>query len=333
VYDKPKVQQIFASAYLSHAHIGGATHVYASCVLFYNKRCYPLNFFSIVGLNLFYPEFVASETGRTLSSCVSIGFLCHWVCVSLKGKKIEYTFVMNTFKKIKIWVHDYLYMVHGAMSTLVYVKPPEHYRGYVVGGKVPVVIIPGILGKWSFMKKIADTISHLGHPVYVVPNLGYNLYSVPESSAMVNEVIKKENLTNVILVAHSKGGLIGKHVLIHHNSSNAILGMVSVATPYSGSSMAKLLPYDPVRELLKDNSTIRDLQSHEQVNSKIVSICPLYDNHVWAEEGSHLKGAKNIDVDVHGHHKIVYDKEVIRNIVVSIEEITQAKFHNTEMQN
>jgi hypothetical protein len=60
---------------------------------------------------------------------------------------------MNTFKKIKVWAHDYLYMVHGAMSTLVYIKPPAHYQGYVVDGKVPVVIIPGILGKWSFMKK------------------------------------------------------------------------------------------------------------------------------------------------------------------------------------
>jgi predicted alpha/beta hydrolase family esterase len=168
--------------------------------------------------------------------------------------------------------------------------------------------------------------------VYVVPNLGYNLYSVPDSSAIVNEVIKKENLTNVILVAHSKGGLIGKHALIHRNSDNAILGMVSIATPYSGSAMAKLVPYDPIRELLKDNATIKDLQSHEQVNTKIVSICPLYDNHVWAEEGSHLKGAKNIDVDVHGHHKIVYDDEVIKKVLESTEEMTQAKFHNTEMQ-
>lgn len=223
-------------------------------------------------------------------------------------------------------------MIHGAVSTLVYVKPPAHYRGYVVDGKVPVVIIPGILGKWSFMKRIADTISHLGHPVYVVPNLGYNLYSVPDSSKIVYDVIKQENLSNVILVAHSKGGLIGKHVLIHHNSNNAILGMVSVATPYSGSAMAKLVPYDPIRELLKDSATIKDLESHEQVNSKIVSIRPRYDNHVWAEEGSHLKGAKNIDVEVHGHHKVVYDKEVIGLVVGEIEEMTQAKFHNKEVQ-
>lgn len=237
---------------------------------------------------------------------------------------------MNTFRRIKAWTHDYLYMVHGAVSALVYVKPPAHYQGYVVDGKVPVVIIPGILGKWSFMKKIADTVSKLGHPVYIVPNLSYNLYSVPESSDKVSEVIKNENLTNVILVAHSKGGLIGKHVLIHHNSNNTILGMVSIATPYSGSAMAKFVPYDPVRELLKDNATIKDLQSHEQVNTKIVSISPLYDNHVWAEKGSHLKGAKNIDVDVHGHHKIVYDSEVIKKITESIEEMTQAKFHDNK---
>jgi len=42
-----------------------------------------------------------------------------------------------------------------------------------------------------------------------------------------------------------------------------------------------------------------------------VSIIPQYDNHVWSEKGSHLDGAKNIYVPVHGHHKVIYDREVI----------------------
>lgn len=235
---------------------------------------------------------------------------------------------MNIFQKIKIWGHDYLYMIHGAFSSIVYMRPPAHYQGYVVDNKVPVIIIPGIFEKWSFMKKIADNVSHLGHPVYIVPNLGYNLYTIPNSSLMVANVIEKENLSNVVLVAHSKGGLIGKHLLIHHNKENKILGMVSIATPYSGSSMAKLVPLDPVQELLKDAEVIQDLRAHTTVNHKIVSIRPQYDNHIWAEEGSHLDGAKNILVDVHGHHKILYNKQVVSIIKDSIEEITFDNFKN-----
>lgn len=230
------------------------------------------------------------------------------------------------YHRLKVWVHDYLYMIHGAFSSLVYIKPPKHYLGNVLDGKIPVVIIPGIFSKWGIMKKIADSISKLGHPVYIVPKLGYNLYTVPDSSKIVADVIDQEKLTNVILLAHSKGGLIGKHALIHHNKQNKIIGLVAIATPYSGSSMAELIPLDPIQELLKDSHVIKDLDTNTEVNNKIVSICPEYDNHVWSEKGSHLDGAKNILVTVKGHHKIVYDPDVIEIVKQSIEKITQDHF-------
>lgn len=230
---------------------------------------------------------------------------------------------MKTHKKIASWLIDYMYMIWGALGTLVYRKPPKHYLRHILPGKVPVIIIPGVLGTWSFMKKLADTISLLGHPVHIVPSLGYNLYAIPHSSSLVNNVIEKENLKNVILVAHSKGGLIGKHMLIHHNETGAILGMISIATPYSGSAMAKILPIEPIKELHNDSIIIKDLATHTNVNDKIISICPEYDNHVWAEEGSHLGGAHNIDVPVHGHHKIVFDKGVEKIVLESIERFTK----------
>lgn len=39
---------------------------------FITKDSTPLNFFSIIGLNLFYPEFVSSNLGQLLSYVVSI---------------------------------------------------------------------------------------------------------------------------------------------------------------------------------------------------------------------------------------------------------------------
>jgi pimeloyl-ACP methyl ester carboxylesterase len=233
---------------------------------------------------------------------------------------------MKTREKIKSWVIDYGYMIHGALSSLVYITPPKHYLGHVVDGKVPVIIIPGVLGRWSFLKKLADTISLLGHPVYVVKGLGYNLYTIPDSSKLVESIIQREHLKDVIIVAHSKGGLIGKHVLIHHNQDNNVIGMITIATPYSGSAMAKLVPLDPIKELHNDSQIIKDINAHTSVNDKIISISPLYDNHVWAEKGSFLDGAKNITVQVHGHHKIVYDQSVIDLVKDSVEELTLSRY-------
>jgi triacylglycerol lipase len=203
-------------------------------------------------------------------------------------------------------------MLHGALSGSVHYNPPRHYKDFVKEGKVPVILIPGVLAKWTFLKSLGDKISLEGHPVYVISDLKYNLFSIPESAKILKKVIddiKKDNkeFQNACIVAHSKGGLIGKYFLIHFNDDKSISKMISLATPYSGSGMAKLLPLDPMKELQNDSLIIKDIIN---VNHMITSIIPEYDNHVWAEEGSYLDGAKNIKVNIHGHHKIVFDKSV-----------------------
>jgi triacylglycerol lipase len=250
-------------------------------------------------------------------------------------------------KKIKSWLVDYGYMLRGVVSSIVYRKPPHHYLGFRVEGKVSVILIPGILGKWGFMRKLGNKISLQGHPVYIVPQLGYNIYSIPSSAKTlrsfivhifprrghivpriskgaraVREIIEKENLRGVALVAHSKGGLIGKYLLTHHNTDNRVLGMVAIASPFSGSAMAKLVPLEPFKELNTDSKIIRDLETHKTVNKKIISIIPEYDNHVWAERGSFLEGAENIEVPVHGHHKVIFDMKVQKIVLQSIDKIT-----------
>jgi hypothetical protein len=92
--------------------------------------------------------------------------------------------------------------------------------------------------------------------------------------------------------------------------------MISIATPYSGSSFVKFLPHKFFKELRTDSKIILDLQSHKEVNKKIISIAPIFDNHIW--EGSHLEGAENIAVNEKGHHKIIYNKELEKIILTSL---------------
>jgi hypothetical protein len=255
---------------------------------------------------------------------------------------------MRLHHKIKSWASDYYHMIKGSVLMTIHREPPKHYLGHIVQGKVPVILIPGILGKWGFMKHLGDMISLAGHPVYIVPKLGYNIYSIPNSAKIlratlwhifpslghliprlhsgaerIDEILEKEKIENVVFVAHSKGGLIGKYFLAHFNKEKKVLGMVSVATPYAGSAMAKLVPLDPIRELHVDSKIIHDLEQHKEVNHKIVSIIPEYDNHVWAEKGSFLDGAENINVSVHGHHKVLFSKEVCDVVLKSIEKISK----------
>ena len=258
---------------------------------------------------------------------------------------------MTLHKKIGSWLTDYGHMVRGSLLMTVHRNPPKHYLEYTIEGKIPVILIPGILGKWGFMKFLGDKISLEGHPVYIIPNLSYNLFSIPASAQIlratvvhlfpslghimpkmhkgaesIKELMQSNNITAAVLVAHSKGGLIGKYYLTHHNQDHRVLGMVSIATPYSGSAMAKLIPLDPFAELKNDSELIKDLERHTEANHQIISILPEYDNHVWAEKGSYLEGAENVEVPIRGHHKVLFSKQVVEVILASINKLTLIYF-------
>ncbi len=226
--------------------------------------------------------------------------------------------------KLKAWAQDYAYLFSAGSAMYFTHTPPKHYLENVIEGKVPVIILPGIFGRWAFLKPLADHISLLGHPVYVVPKLGDNIGSIPSSSKLVREIIEENNLKNVIIVAHSKGGLISKNLLINEDPDKRVKGLIAIATPFHGSSIGKLIPHYSVSELNTDSNIILDLESHKEVNNKIVSIIPSYDNHVWHEKGSFLDGAlENIKVEVAGHHLILNDKKVWDIVIEWIEKITR----------
>ena len=171
---------------------------------------------------------------------------------------------------------------------------------------------------------MADHISLLGHPVYIVPKLGNNIADIPASAKKVREVIEENNLKNIVIVAHSKGGLIGKYLLLHEDPDKRTKGLIAIATPFHGSSMSKFIPLSSVQEVTHESKIIKYLREHSEVNGKIVSIIPSYDNIVWHPKGSYLEGAlQNVRVDTAGHVRMTKDKKVWNIVVEWIEKITR----------
>jgi pimeloyl-ACP methyl ester carboxylesterase len=217
--------------------------------------------------------------------------------------------------KLIHWVRDYLHAAKGHGLAFLSRKPPAHYLGYIERGKAPIVLIPGIYTKWHFLKAIADPLSNLGHPIYVVDKLGYNTKEIPDAAKLVRELIDEKDLQNIIIIAHSKGGLIGKYLLMKYNKDSRVKKMVAIATPFGGSQLARFIPHRPTKELSPESGVICELGKGKDVNRLIISIFGLFDNHVWPTSSCQLDGATNIQVPVYGHHKILFSKET-RDIVL-----------------
>lgn len=203
----------------------------------------------------------------------------------------------------------------------IYKHPPLSYIQNGKKNKSPIILLTGLTLKWGFLKQLGDKLSYLGYPIYVVEKLGSNILTIPESAGYIKEIIDKNDLRNVIIIGHSKGGLVGKYLLVNNNSDNRIKKEIALAAPFLGTTLAAFIPVESFKEVLPTSPVIKELNRHTDINKYIISIYPSFDNHIWPQGGSILQGARNIKMDVKGHHKIVFDKKTQEKIIDCIEKL------------
>lgn len=209
------------------------------------------------------------------------------------------------------WGADYRWLVHAFGRGLINREVPRHY-GH--GRLSPVVLIPGVLEEWTLMRPVGDRLSAAGHPVHVLPELRNNTITVVEASELVASYLISQDLRDVVIVAHSKGGLIGKQLMLG-DAGERIRHLVAIASPFAGSKLAVLVPAKAIRAMAPDDATILDLAGHPEVNHRITSIYPTFDPHIPG--GSHLEGATNLEFDTVGHFRILKDPAVLDAVVAA----------------
>ncbi len=221
--------------------------------------------------------------------------------------------------KLADWVIDYSYRFTALKAWRH--KPPAHYHQHIKEGRIPVILLAGLSMNWHFMRHLGDLISLLGHPVYAIPGLKRNHLDVPSSAKFVRGLIDRHGLTNVVIVGHSKGGIIAKYLLVHLNHDGAVKKTIAIATPFSGSRLARIVPRRSFREMTPESQVIEQLSQNTSTNARIISIMPEIDNHL--RESSRLEGAQNIIVKARGHHKVLFDKEVERTVLEILDKESQ----------
>ncbi|MGX5696155.1 esterase/lipase family protein [Agromyces soli] len=193
-----------------------------------------------------------------------------------------------------------------------------------------VVLVPGVYEHWTFLRPLAERLNAAGHRVRTVHGLGVNRHPIPSTAARLERALARvpAPAAGRIIVAHSKGGLIGKRLLVDLVAARAggdaaagagapwgaaaragvardsgVSGVVAIATPFNGARRARFFVDPVVREFLPNEPTIRALAEAREVDARIVSISGPFDPHV--PEGSDLEGARNVRVPTPGHFRIL----------------------------
>jgi pimeloyl-ACP methyl ester carboxylesterase len=213
---------------------------------------------------------------------------------------------MNPLARAWFWALDYLYVaywhLHGSFWRIDSAK-------YAKGSRQPILLLPGIWESWQIMRPIADLLHELGHPVHVVAGLGRNSRAVSVGARIVEAYLEEHDLSDVIIVAHSKGGLIGKFIMMDSDGPQRVDRMVAITSPFSGSSLARYTVLPSLRAFAPTDPTIRMLVAEQFVNARITSIFGSFDPHI--PDGSELPGATNIRLPVAGHFRILGDRQLL----------------------
>jgi hypothetical protein len=188
---------------------------------------------------------------------------------------------------------------------------------FAEGRRRPVVILPGIYESWHYLRPIAERLNAGGHPVHVVPDLGWNRAPIPATAARVHEYLVDRGLSGVAIVAHSKGGIVGKHVMALDDREARVDRLVAIASPFNGSAMARIAPNPALRAFLPTDPVIAGLAAERAVNERITSIYPSFDPHI--PDGCALEGARNVELPVVGHFRILLEPAVIGAVLDAVD--------------
>lgn len=204
------------------------------------------------------------------------------------------------------WVADYLYAGFWQARSLLSREDPRRFAN---GTERPVLILPGVYEGWRFMLPLVRDLHAHGHPVHIVTQLGRNRAPVLDGARLVDAYLAENELSDVVLVAHSKGGLVGKQLMSFGASATRVRSMVAIATPFAGSRYARFMLNPTLRAFAPGNATLAALGRSLEANGRIVSVFPSFDPHI--PEGSELAGARNIRLRATGHFRVLSDPHTL----------------------
>lgn len=209
------------------------------------------------------------------------------------------------------WLLDYGYVVHWQVRGLLDRTDPEDYLT-PTGTAPPVLLLPGIYERSQFLRPVADLLRDQGHPVHVLTRLRWNTAPVAASAEHVTTYLAEHDLHDVLVVAHSKGGLIGKYAMLHADPESRITRMIAIATPFAGSRYARFFLARSIRAFSPRDATLQRLGGQLEVNARITSIWGAFDPHIPG--GSRLEGATNVPLRTSGHFRIVGSPELLEAV-------------------
>ena len=231
----------------------------------------------------------------------------------MKFRKAKFARLRRGAVHARAWAADYAYVGYWQVHGFLFRTDPSAYLAPAgdpgAGNRRPVILVPGVYENWQFLRPLAEALSAKGYPVHTVAPLGYNRGRIDRMALLVQQYLVEQDLSGAVVVAHSKGGLIGKALMLLPEGGRRVERMVAVNTPFSGSVYANFFVLPSIRAFAPRNKLLRRLQESSDINACITSVYSRFDPHIPG--GSYLPGARNIQLETMGHFRPIGDPRLV----------------------
>lgn len=198
---------------------------------------------------------------------------------------------------------------------------PDTHTAIATGTRPHVALgLPGIWETWRHFHVWAQALHDAGWDVHLLESLEDMTAPIPDLARRVEEYLRDQDLHDVILFAHSKGGLVGKAVMLGPERRR-VRGLIACATPFNGAPITWLVPTTELSELAPDSPTIVELAADRAVNRRIIQVEAEWDQSV---PPSPLTGVRHVTLPITGHSTMLFSAQVARTLTVLARQLLDA---------
>jgi|GEM_PF-2314946 len=228
-------------------------------------------------------------------------------------------------------------------------KKTENALQYKDKPCVPVLLVHGYFSNrgifWQLRKRLMAAAVGPVYTLNLEPLLGGIDSMVPVLGRRIEQVCKQANASQVIIVAHSMGGLVTRRYMANsmatavptamatttaitlpmpHEGVNEtpmrVKRFITLGSPHHGSEMSGFSIGQCVREMRLASPWLRALEQAEagMEHPPTLSIYTLNDDLIYPPESSKLDWAHNIPVAAVGHVSMLFSKPIAERIIAEI---------------
>jgi triacylglycerol esterase/lipase EstA (alpha/beta hydrolase family) len=186
---------------------------------------------------------------------------------------------------------------------------------------LPVLLVHGVMCNAGVWFGFRERLANLGiSPIYAM-SYGPPLASIErfaeQLAAKIDVVLDATGARQVVIVAHSMGGLVSRAYL-RRNGGSKVGRLITIGAPHRGSMHAQFFPGRSLAEMRPDNAWLDELNVERAQGVPVVSLWSWHDSMVTPQTSSQLDWAENVVLTGIGHNALLDDDEVASRVAAEI---------------